>query len=204
MTARGAIAQTAGVSSLCGALEALDALHREDPVTIEVRGETVAAEFDYARRMTSALMALDPSPSEALQLAIRAQHLQRWLLPRTDYPMNREGYHAWRTAQRRAHAELALETLRPLGFPAATLERVADLVMKKNRGRDPEAQTLEDAACLVFLETQLASFGADREEEQLVNILKKTWAKMSERARAVALELDLEHASRRLLTRALA
>lgn len=153
--------------------------------------------------MSAALADVHDVPSEALRLAVRAQHLQRWKIPRDDYPRTTPGYHAWRNDQKNAHAELACETLRRVGYDGATLARVASLVRKRNLGRDPEAQALEDAACVVFLETQLTAFAAGRDEEELIRILQKTWSKMSERGRARALAAPLGERARALLERAL-
>ncbi|MCB9597927.1 MAG: DUF4202 domain-containing protein [Sandaracinaceae bacterium] len=192
------------MSSLEAALSAIDALHAEDPDTVEVDGVVVAAELDYARRMTDALERVIDAPSDALRIAVRAQHLQRWRLARAAFPSTRPGYHAWRTAQGKAHAELAVETLRPLGFDEALLDRVASLVRKRGRATDPEAQALEDAACVVFLETRLEAFAAERDDDQVIEVLQKTWAKMGPRGREAALAIELSASARALVERALA
>ena len=181
------------------ARDAIDALHAEDP---KQEPDGVPAELAYARRMTAALERLRPDASEALRLAVRAQHLQRWRIPRADYPAGKAGYHAWRTAQMKQHAELAAAAVRDAGYDEATAERVARLVRKKDRATDSEAQALEDAACLVFLETQLGDFAAGREEAQLIDILQKTWRKMSERGRALALALPMDDDARALVENA--
>ena len=180
------------------ALAAIDAMHAEDPLS----DGDVPAELAYARRMTAALERLRPDAPEALRLAVRAQHLQRWRLPRSAYPAGKAGYHAWRTAQLKQHAELAAAAARDAGYDEATAERVARLVRKKDLARDPDAQALEDAACLVFLERELHPFAEGRDEAQLVDILKKTWRKMSPRARELALALPLDDAARRWVERA--
>lgn len=185
------------------ALEAIDALHAEDPVKVEVEGERVAAELLYAERMSAALAMLDPQPSEALAIAVRAQHLCRWRFPRDRYPEGRAGYHAWRREAARQHALLAAATLRAVGYDESTIARVSSLIEKKGRTIDPEAQTLEDAACLVFLEHELERFAATRQDAQVVEILQKTWRKMSEKARRLALELPLPERSRALVAKAL-
>jgi hypothetical protein len=64
-------------------------------------------------------------------------------------------------------------------------------------------QKLEDAACLVFLVYEYAAFIAKHDDEKVIDILQKTWGKMSERAREVALTLPLEGRPRALLERAL-
>lgn len=69
---------------------------------------------------------------------------------------------------------------------------------------DPEAQALEDSAFLVFLESELASFAAAHAPDKVIAILRKTWRKMSEPARAAALALPLPPAAQALVARALA
>lgn len=190
-------------------MAALDALHAEDPAKVELDGDSVAEELLYARRMSDALARLVSAPSEALELAVRAQHLCRWRLPRASYPEGRAGYHAWRRESARQHAALAASTLSEAGYDPPTITRVMDLIEKKDRARDPEAQALEDAACLVFLEHHLDAFAASqraegKDEAQLAEIVKKTWRKMSPRARELALELPLSARTRATVERALA
>lgn len=181
------------------AMAALDALHAEDPERLA--GEP--AELVYARRMSEALARLVGDPSEALCLAVRAQHLCRWRLPRSSYPEGKAGYHAWRREEARRHAELAAATLREAGYDEEAVARVSALVQKKDLARDPEAQALEDAACLVFVEHYAADFARGRDEAHLVDIVAKTWRKMSPRARELALELPLPEAVRALVARAI-
>ena len=190
-------------------MAALDALHAEDPAKVELDGDSVAEELLYARRMSDALARLVSAPSEALELAVRAQHLCRWRLPRASYPEGRAGYHAWRRESARQHAALAASTLSEAGYDPPTITRVMDLIEKKDRARDPEAQALEDAACLVFLEHHLDAFAASQRADgkdgaQLAEIVKKTWRKMSPRARELALELPLSVRTRAIVERALA
>ncbi len=190
-------------------MAALDALHAEDPAKVELDGDSVAEELLYARRMSDALARLVSAPSEALELAVRAQHLCRWRLPRASYPEGRAGYHAWRRESERQHAAFAASSLSEAGYDPPTITRVMDLIEKKDRARDPEAQALEDAACLVFLEHHLDAFAASqraegKDEAQLAEIVKKTWRKMSPRARELALELPLSVGTRAIVERALA
>jgi hypothetical protein len=191
------------------AMAALDALHGEDPAKAELDGVEIAEELLYARRMSGALARLVPAPSEALELAVRAQHLCRWRLPRSSYPEGRAGYHAWRRESARQHSALAASTLSEAGYDAPTIARVTDLIEKKDCARDAEAQALEDAACLVFLEHHLEAFAEvqlaeGKDEGQLADIVQKTWRKMSDRARELALELPLSDAARGIVERALA
>lgn len=185
------------------AMAALDAIHAEDPERREIDGRSVPAELAYAERMSVALRALEREPSEALRIAVRAQHLARWRIPRADYPAGKAGYLRWRTEQGRQHAALARQVLREAGYDETTIARVEELVRKKDVGRDAEAQALEDAACLVFLEHQLDAFAQGRDDAQVIEILQKTWRKMSELARALALELPLSDRARALVAAAL-
>ena len=177
------------------ALERIDAVNAQDP-----HGK----ELLYARRMSAWLGRIEPGASEALRLAVRAQHIRRWAIPRSDYPMDRIGYLKWRTTLYKFHAEEVTRILREVGYDAATVERVASLVRKEEIKRDPEAQTLEDVICLVFLENYFAEFAAAHDQEKVINILRRTWKKMSDRGRATAMTLNIPPAAAELVKRALA
>jgi hypothetical protein len=176
-------------------IERIDAASAQDP-----HGK----ELVYSQRMSSWLDRIEPGPSEALRLAARAQHIRRWAIPRSAYPMDRIGYLTWRTTLYKFHAEEVSKILRESGYDEPTIARVASLVRKERIKSDPEAQTLEDVICLVFLENYFADFAAELDEEKVVGILRKTWKKMSERGRAEALKLDMPADARRLVERALA
>ncbi|MCY4377854.1 MAG: DUF4202 domain-containing protein [Spirochaetaceae bacterium] len=163
-------------------MDRIDAAHRQDPA-----GRAI----EYARRVTRWLERLTPRPSPALAIAVRAQHLRRWEIPRAGYPEGRSGYLRWRRACARHHGEQAALLLDELGIPAALTERVAALIRKEGLGRDSETQMLEDAACLSFLESELAGFAQGGDSEVLRRVLSRTWTKMSPRARQLALALDV-------------
>jgi hypothetical protein len=185
------------------AIDRIDAANARDPNLTVVDGVGVPHELHYARRMTEWLARLEPHASEALRLAVRCQHLERWAIPRADYPMDRAGYHRWRTELGKFHAERAGEILRGVGYGDATVARVAALLRKEGLKTDEETQTLEDVACLVFLEDELADFAARHEEGKVVRILARTWGKMSGRGRAAAMGLGLPGALRGLIEKAL-
>jgi hypothetical protein len=153
--------------------------------------------------MTEWLGRLEPGASEALRLAVRCQHLERWAIPRGGYPLDRVGYHRWRTELGKFHAERAGEILRDVGYDGATVARVQALVRKEGLKSDAETQTLEDVACLVFLEDEAAEFAGRHEEGKVVRILARTLGKMSERGRAAALGLGLPGRVRELIGKAL-
>ncbi|KZF26438.1 hypothetical protein L228DRAFT_264835 [Xylona heveae TC161] len=187
------------------ALSAIDAAHAADPrVTTTTDGQQVPYELHYARKMTSYLEKVDPNASEVLRLAIRAQHLRRWEVPRDTYPMTRPGYFSWRTALKKRQAELGQQICLDSGLSASDAERIAALIRKENLKADTETQTLEDVACLVFLDDQFEEFEKNYDEEKIISILKKTWVKMSDRAHDLALQIDLSERAKGLVGRALA
>ena len=169
------------------ALGAIDAANARDP-NVEA-GEP--AELIYGRRMSEALAAFAPGASEALQIAVRGQHLERWLTPRRDYPDGKAGYIAWRNAAKRRHAERAAEIMASCGYDEAAIARASALVRKEQLRSDAEAQILEDVACLVFLRHYAANFAAKHPEAKVLDILVKTQRKMSPRGRAAAPDLGL-------------
>lgn len=188
---------------LRAALTRFDAINAQDPNQELVAGESRPKELVYAERMTAWLERLRPDAPEALRLAARSQHLQRWAIPRSDYPQTRAGYKQWRTALAKYHAERAGEVLRECGYDEATVARVQSLLRKENFKRDPDAQTLEDAACLVFLEHYFADFALRHDDAKLIDIIRKTWRKMSEQGHAAAMALALPPRLAELVARAL-
>lgn len=190
------------------AMDAMDRVSEADPSRVEVEGRSVGAAWLYAERMSTCLAMLAPDASPALRLAVRAQHLGRFRLPRATYPEGRAGYLAWRTEQARRHAALARECVEAAGLPPELGERVAVIVQKKQRASDPEVQTLEDCACLVFLEHEMEPFvwppgGPPKPAGDVIAILRKTWRKMSPRAHALALGLPMPPRCRALVEQAL-
>ncbi|GHC17263.1 hypothetical protein GCM10010082_05440 [Kushneria pakistanensis] len=186
------------------AMAQLDALHAEDPRMETVDGEQVPYELLYAQRMSEWLERLRPQASETLQLAVRAQHLKRWEVPRDSYPMDRPGYHAWRTGLKARQADMAADVLRQAGYDEADCLRVAALVRKEDLKNDEETRALEDAACLVFLQDYYAPFAAEHDDDKVIGILRKTLRKMSGDGHRLAGEIPLEGRARALLERAVA
>lgn len=186
------------------AFERIDEANADDPRREDCDGQPWPKELLYAHRMTARLEQFAPDAPPALQLAARAQHICRWQIPRDTYPRDRKGYHQWRTRLYSHHADLAERILREVGYDDATIGRVRDLLMKKRLKNDLQMQTLEDVACLVFLEHYFAEFAREHEEAKLVQILQRTWRKMTPRGREAALQLDLPAPARRLVQKALA
>lgn len=181
-----------------------DAANAEDPNRLSVDGAEQPKELVFAKRLTKAVLKLDPSASEALRLASRCQHICRWEIPRSTQPMGRVGYLKWRSLLKKFHAEKSGEILRRVGYDEAIITRVQDLNLKKNLKTDPECQTLEDALCLVFLEHQFDALIADTEEEKMLGIVRKTWAKMSPHGHEAAKSLPFSEQAQAVLEKSLA
>jgi len=174
------------------AIARFDAANGEDPNRESDDGGVRPKALLYAERLTAMLERFAPEASATLRLAARCQHIQRWKIPRADYPMTRTGYQQWRMRLRAFHAELAGAILRDAGYDDATIARVGSLIRKEALKTDAEAQALEDVVDLVFLESYLAEFVAGHsgyDEAKFVDILKKTGRKMSARGREAALTL---------------
>ena len=173
------------------ARELIDAAHAADP---NRTADGRPAELVYADRMEGWASRLAPGAAPLLLLAARCQHLERWSVPRTSFPEGKTSYHAWRKSLYQKQAARARELLRQAGVPAPEAEDAATWVSKSGLRTNPGTQVLEDAACLVFLENEIAAFAAqhsDYPREKLVDILRKTWRKMSSRAHELALGLPL-------------
>jgi hypothetical protein len=191
--------------SLAEAFRLFDAANSEDPnLEANEAGELVPKEVLYAQRMTDCLARVAPDAPEAVQLAARCQHIRRWSIPRADFPMTRPGYHQWRNTLKKYHAELAGQLLAQAGYEPQLITRVQELVQKLRLKDDPEVQLLEDVICLVFLEYYFLPFAAQHPEEKVIEIVKKTWPKMTERGHALALQLPFTPEALALVRKALA
>jgi len=183
---------------------AIDAAHAADPKRAAAGR---AAELVFAENMERWVAKLVPEAPPILRLAARCQHLERWTTPRASYPMDKVGYHAWRRGLYVKQAERARQLLVESGVGEEEAAEVATWVSKTGLKTNAGTQALEDAACLVFLENEIADFAAnhaDYTEEKFIDILKKTWRKMSPAAQAAALALDLPAPIAALVKRALA
>jgi hypothetical protein len=156
-------------------LAAIDVANRADP-----KGEALL----YGERMTAELARLFPDASDVLQIAARGQHVERWLLPRADYPEGKAGYLAWRREQARRHALRVGSMMADAGYSQADCDRVGVLLRKEGLKRDPEVQALEDVICVTFLRWYFADFSAKHDAASVLDIVQKTARKMSDAGRA--------------------
>jgi hypothetical protein len=181
-----------------------DRRNAEDPAQEVIHGTPRPRLLLQAERLAHWIARLDPDASEALRLAAHCQHLERWKIPRSDFPEGRVGYLTWRTRLGRFHAERAAEVLREVGYDDASVKAVERILTKQNLRSNPDSQTMEDALCLVFLEHELDAFLEKYPDEaKAVDILQKTWKKMSERGHQAALGLEFSARGKALVGRAL-
>ncbi|BFM11560.1 hypothetical protein R50072_17130 [Simiduia litorea] len=188
---------------LTSILAAIDFRNSKDPQQVEHFSKTLGAAELYGLRMSERLKTFCDTPTAALVIATRAQHIERWHLARSDYPMDRPGYHRWRTDLAKHHAQITTDILTDHKLDADLIEEVAALLKKENLKSNPNTQILEDVACLVFLEFYLADFASKHSEEKLISIIRKTWRKMSESGQQTALSLTFEPHIESLIKKAL-
>lgn len=171
-------------------IAAFDKANSEDPNKEVVAGKEYPKELLYSHRMTEMQERYAPKASEAVRLAVRAQHIQRWKSPRSDFPMNRQGYLQWRTGLYKFHAETASNIMKQVGYDYEMADRVSAIISKKGLKINPETQLMEDIVDLVFIEHYMLYFAGQHpeyDEAKWIEIVKKTWQKMSVRARDFAL-----------------
>ena len=186
------------------AIVAFDRANAEDPNLIEVGGAQRPRELVDAERLSTWVERLAPDASEALRLAARCQHIRRFESPRGSFPEGRVGYLQWRTQLGRFHADTSARLLTEAGYEQPLIDEVRRINLKQGLHSNPDTQTIEDALCLVFLEFELEEFRAKHPDEKVVDIVRKSWKKMSEAGRAAALQLPLSGDALALVTRALA
>lgn len=173
----------------------IDAANAEDPRMDSVDGKPVARELLYGQRMAEMIGRYAPEADAVMKLAVRGQHIQRWKTPRTSYPMTREGYLAWRTGLYKFHAETVGQLMKQAGWDDASIERAKQAVGKRALKVNPDTQLLEDVTDLCFIEHYMLEFAgqhAEYTEEKWLDIVRKTWKKMSPRAHEFALSGKLK------------
>lgn len=188
---------------LARAAAAIDAANADDPTRVVVRGQRYPLAQVHGVLAAEWVLHLQPDADELVQLAARAHHLRRWEVPRADYPEGRPGYLRWRTHQKQRHARDVAELLSASGYDDAEVGRVGALIRREGLGTDPDAQLVEDAACLVFIETQLSEMVPRFERAHYLEVIRKTARKMSPAAVAAVAELSLDDTARSLIADAL-
>lgn len=173
------------------AIAAFDEYNSKDPNKEEFKSNAFPKELLYAQRMSRKLDEIRPDASEDLRLAARSQHIGRWEIPRSVYPMDRNGYLKWRGQLKVHHSKTAGQILIDCGYDSEVIDKVKSLIMKKQLFPGSDTQLLEDVVCLVFIEFYLADFAAKHEEEKVIDIIMKTMKKMSKEAIEKATQLPV-------------
>ncbi|GGZ92559.1 DUF4202 domain-containing protein [Algibacter mikhailovii] len=185
------------------AIALIDKANSEDVNTYQVAGMDYPKELLYSQRMTRKLLQFEPNASKALQIAARAQHICRWKIARDEYPMDRVGYLKWRETLKKMHANLTVDILKEVGFDDQFADRVKAIILKKLIKKNEESQTFEDTICLVFLDYYFDEFAEKHSDEKIIDILKKTWVKMSEKGHEAALQIAFSEKSLALVKQAI-
>ena len=173
-------------------IEAIDQANLQDPNEEMVGHQSLPKEYAYSQHMTRWLFELEPEPSDRMQIACRAQHIERWTMPRSDYGEGRKNYLLWRQMCGRMHGRRAAEIMGECGYPQEECERVETILTKRKLRQDEDTQLLEDVACMVFLEKYFAKLYDDKpdyDREKWLHIVRRTWDKMSPRGHEAALRL---------------
>ncbi len=182
----------------------IDAANAEGPDFVDVDGVSRPKEVLYSERMTAWLNAFDEAAPDTVRIAARAQHICRWTSPRSEFPKTRSGYYEWRIALGAFHADKTGELMASVGYEPERIERVKTLLRKEKIKADPDVQLLEDVICLVFIEHYLDDFSKDFTEERLIDIIRKTWRKMSDKGHIAAQTIQIPDHVAAVLEKALA
>ena len=185
------------------AIALIDKKNAEDENTYQVSGLEYPKELLYSQRMTRTLLRFEPNASKALQIAARAQHICRWKIQRDEYPMDRVGYLKWRETLKKMHADITGEILQQVNFDVQFTDRVQKIILKKLMKKNEESQTLEDTICLVFLDYYFDEFAAKHSDEKVIDILQKTWVKMSAKGHEAALKITFSEKGLALVKQAI-
>ncbi len=200
-------------NQLKNVLSAIDDINREDTNITLSNAKEYPKELIYGQRMSACLAQHWPQANELLQIAVRAQHIKRWHIKRSEFEQGKAGYYQWRIALGKFHAELAAQTILEHGYNKEQASQTASIICKENLKNkthsqlNANSQTLEDVACLVFLEHYFEEFARQYiekdNEAKIIRIVQLTWKKMSAQAHNIALKLTLPEHLMALVAKAL-
>ena len=181
-----------------------DSYNSKDPNQEEYNGKAYPKELLYATRMSERLDLFKPGSPDYLKLAARCQHIGRWEIPRSSYPMDKKGYLQWRNTLKFHHAKIAGDILTNCGYDSGTIDKVKFPLLKKELNKNADTQILEDVICLVFIQYYLEEFAAKHEDDKVVDILRKTMKKMSASAITEAGKINVSGKIKELIQQAAA
>lgn len=182
----------------------IDEANKKDTNQEIVGDITYSKEYIYGVRMSKKLKDFMPDAPESLKLAVRCQHICRWEIPRSTYPMDKVGYITWRNELKKMHSQKAEEILKEVGYEQDLIDEVKFMLLKKQLKKNELTQALEDVICLVFLEFYFDDFATKHSDEKIIDIVQKTWGKMSDRGHEAALKLPFSDSGLALVQKALA
>jgi len=192
------------MTQLQNVLHAIDTINEADINTTVVDGISHPKELLYGQYMSTCLDKYWPNASDNLQIAVRAQHVKRWQLKRIDFAIGKQGYLTWRKELGVFHAATAKAIMLEFAYGENDAETTAAIIRKEKLKSNSESQTLEDVACLVFLQYYFDAFAAKHKEEKIIRIVQLTWRKMSTQGQEIALSLSLPPHLAQLVGKALA
>lgn len=190
-------------SRLQNTINAIDEVNQLDPISINVNNTDIARELIYGQRMSQCLNEFWQDANELLQIAVRAQHIKRWHLLRKEFDAGRTGYLLWRKQLGVFHADLTSKIMLDNGYTNEDTEQVTIMLTKKGIKTNSDTQTLEDVACLVFLQHYFDDFANKHDNDKLVDIVQKTWRKMSDKGHDIALQVEFPSHLAAIITQAL-
>ncbi|SNY92850.1 protein of unknown function [Cohaesibacter sp. ES.047] len=181
------------MSAFEAVIEEIDQANAKDPRFSSEEGSApIPVELLYGIRMSKMCELYAPEADELVQIAARGQHIERWIIPRDEYPLGKPGYFRWRNELKRHHAKRVLEIMAAHGYDLEAQTIVSDIIMKRDLKRDERTQLVEDLACLVFLQYNAVSFAKGHEHDKVVSIISKMIPKMSPKAHCFLASLDLD------------
>ena len=192
------------MTQLQNVLDAIDNINKNDINITVVDGVNHPKELLYGQYMSTCLEQYWPNANEYLQIAVRAQHVKRWHLKRADFPVGKQGYLTWRKELGVFHAATAKALMLDNDYSEEASETTAAIIRKEKLKSNNDSQTLEDVACLVFLQYYFDEFAAKHTEEKIIRIVQLTWRKMSVQGQEIALSLTLPPHLAQLVGKALA
>ena len=178
-------------SPLQSTLAAIDDINKQDPNQSKINQKTCPKELIYGQLMSQCLHTYWPEANVCLQVAVRGQHIKRWHIPRSEFPIGKVGYLKWRKTLGIFHAQTTKELMISSGFSEIDAEKTAAIIRKEKLKLNTDSQTLEDVACLVFLQYYFDPFAAKHDDQKIIRIIRLTWNKMSPQGHEIALTLTL-------------
>ena len=176
------------------AIAAIDAANADDPFTLTIDGKDFPKELTHAEMMTRWVLQLDPNASEELQLAARAHHIRRWMIPRTTFPAGRSAYLRWRRALHAVHAELTAAILEECGYSRNSVAPRPPHWSPKPICSSPAIPTPRHSRTLSPWSSSIPNWSRCSTTSTIASsgrALGRTWRKMSPSGQAAARRLAL-------------